>query len=58
MFNIFIVLWESGFVCVSVGVSVHQREGEREASPKPVEAICSPKLLTAGLSVGRGKIWG
>lgn len=45
------------FLCVSVDVSIHQRETPPRP-PKPVETICSSKLLTAGLSVGRGKYGG
>lgn len=39
------------FVCLWVFL-VHQ------SPPKTVETMCSPKLLTAGLSVGRGKYGG
>lgn len=50
---------ESLFFCLHVCGCFHtsQREGP-QSPPIPLETIRTPKLLTAGLSVGRGKYEG
>lgn len=56
VFNNFIVLCKSGFVCMSVGVSIHQREASKLSQTSRDGLL--PQIAYSRSISGEGKIWG